>query len=463
MVYDPAWDMPQVNWQQQGSYEQGSIPPVIEPDAGTQVWLGPVAREWLPWICGSLDQLRNPSAWIVADDMAMYNTLRRVDTLLGLVCGNGGSEMPIMVRFQNCVLQTSADGGVTWVDVPGWTANFANCVHDVLPPPPPQIGPGPIQQYACNLAGYVATQVIQTALQAAVTDWNNGVRLFSQAVTLFHEIAAEALPLTDLALLAGQDLFAWFAAGTIGDLQSSSTDPLLWSDVTCAIYNAIKNDGQITDANYPQIVINVCAITYAHPVAVSAICSFVTRMGAINMRKEQIAGAFDTVDCSHCANFCKRFDFSVNDGGWITNPAGFSSRGVYTPGVGWQSTIDTTDCPGDAFECLQIKVTLPRAMVIRDIRAFFSAGAMGTNSCYGPDSGARSFNLFLGGVSQLVAAVNTPVTSPCMSQGGSPISVLCDEIWLGILTENPGSRTTLCAVEIRAEGINPYGADSCVP
>src|SRR5579872_180285 len=141
MSYDRAWDMPTINWQQQGSFANGTIPPTVEPDAGTQIMLGPIAQEWMPWICGALDQLRNPSAWIVADDAAMYDTLRRVDTLLGLICGSREGCVPVQTRLNNCVLQTSIDGGVTWVDVPGWASGFGACVRQNMPPPiPPNPG-----------------------------------------------------------------------------------------------------------------------------------------------------------------------------------------------------------------------------------------------------------------------------------------------------------------------------------
>jgi len=92
MAYDPAWDMPRVNWQQQGSFEIPEIPPTYEPDAEPLVCLPPINRYWLPYVMGALDQLRNPSSWLVADDDAMYTTLARVSklrelSLIHISCG----------------------------------------------------------------------------------------------------------------------------------------------------------------------------------------------------------------------------------------------------------------------------------------------------------------------------------------------------------------------------------------
>lgn len=198
MVYDPAWDMPLVNWQQQGSFEAGEIPPSVEPDAGTQICIGPIAQEWLPVVLGALDQLRNPSSWIVADDDAMYTTLRRVDKLRQIIAVGEGCEMQVLTRFTaGCVLQTSLDGGTTWADVPGWVDNFDACVKAHIPPQVPD-NPGDTlpNQHACNIAGFLSQELIKVTMDKIVaylgTEFDQ--LLFAQSVM---STLAYAFPLTN--------------------------------------------------------------------------------------------------------------------------------------------------------------------------------------------------------------------------------------------------------------------------
>lgn len=460
VVFDPAWDMPQLNWQQQGCYEQGSIPPVVEPDAGTQVWLGPVAREWLPWICGSLDQMRNPSSWIVADETAMYNTLRRVDTLLGLVCGNGGSQNPVMLRLENCVLQTSSDGGATWVDVSGWTTTFADCVRTALPPPPPPLGPGPIQQHACNLAGYLATEIVRKSLQSFIDSRNANVSLLQAAANLSSILLAEALPYANLFIQLVNDVYPLVTMAQVGQFQTAVNDPLLWSEVTCAIFNAIKNQGAITDGNYGTLVANVCAIVYAPGFIVPAICTFLTDLGSVNARALQVAGALDTVDCGGCSNWCHKFDFRLGAQGWVLNPDGFTNKGVYVGGAGWESTLETVFCPGDPFRSIEILFNLPSAMVINRVELEVTCpDAAGVISCI---SQHRQLNLLLAGALVSANVQEMDVHPACEANGGVIAPVTADQYGITWLTAGPGSPDIICSATLGGPGINPFGADNCV-
>lgn len=373
MPYDPAWDMPQLHWIQQGSFEPGSIPPIVEPTAGTQVWLGPVAQEWLPWICGALDQLRNPSSWIVADDAHMYDTLRRVDTLMGLLC-NGGSATPVMLQFTaGCELQFSTDGGATWTTVPGWDANFGNCVKSNLPPPVPPNPNGTTQpQHACNMAGYLASELLEKAIVHAITKAQTQAELANFAHDMIVEYAIQWPFVVDI-INALNGLFQEYIIGSISNFTDASTDPQLWSEVTCAIYRAIHADGQVTVGNYPAIVTNVCAVPYVHADVVSAICSYITAIGASNMIQAQALGALDVVDCTNCGNWCREFDFTASNGGWDV-PGGLP-YGTYVPSSGWHSTNNGGN------QQLDVEFNLGASFTITNICVFMaSANANSTGN-----------------------------------------------------------------------------------
>jgi hypothetical protein len=150
MAYDPGWDMPQQNWQQQGSFESGEIPPAVSPDAGTQICIGPIAQEWLGVILGALDQLRNPSTWLVPDDATMYQTLRRVDLLREIIAtGDCGG-----VRESGKVSLTILAGTANVTDV----VTFSD-VYSAIP----------IVVCASNLEGVMATWSDVTLLGFTLT------------------------------------------------------------------------------------------------------------------------------------------------------------------------------------------------------------------------------------------------------------------------------------------------------
>lgn len=459
-VFDPGWDMPQENWLQQGSYESGEIPPAVSPDAGTPICIGPVAQEWLPLILGALDQLRNPSAWIVADDAAMYQTLGRVDLLREIIATSLGCEVPVQTRLQNCILQTSADGGATWADVPGWTANFANCVRDLLPPPPPVIGPGPIEQHACNLAGFMASELIQSALAKAVAEYGATVTYIDFALWVGQNTFASALPYSYAFAQAVFEAWQVLSAGNIADFRAAVTDPVLLAKVTCAIFNAIRLDGQITDANWPTVVANVCAVSYLPAEIIPVICSIATTMGAVNARGLQVVGAYETGDCSNCGTWCYKFDFTVSDGGWITNPAGFTVRGSWVGGVGWQSGIEVLSCPGDPFNNIQIVSPFFADTTITWVEfGVTSPVAAGVNSCWGT---IRRIGLYLDGGVAGQFDQSGGILPHCYADGGAIAPTVADRVFINYLTEGVGPPDQICSCTLKGIGVNPFGATNCV-
>ena len=387
MPFDPAWDMPQINWQQQGAYRQGSVPPIVEPYAGTQVYLGPVAREWKLWICGALDILRNPSNWIVANDDAMYDVLRRVDTLLGLLCGNGGSPLQTMIRLQDCILQTSTDGGSTWTDVPGWTEHFGDCVRNNIPPPVPVLPPGQsTNQQACNLAGYLATEILKKVVQDSVTSFQNNLNLLEAANSIMQELGF-VFPLSAAFVSVVTDLYALYTQYGIAAFQAALGDPTLWSDLTCAIFQAIRDVGHITASNLPALISNVCGLSYSSAVVVTGLCEFVTNIGLANLQAMQVFGALDVVDCSGCAHFCYEWfwntnnAFTINYGTWISG-TGYSALNCSFPTCAatcnlleLTGTVNTAIPVTDVYlHCAHSAAWSSPSVIPRQIALYFSGG-----------------------------------------------------------------------------------------
>lgn len=377
MSYDPGWDMPQNYWQQQGAFEEGSIPPTVEPDAGTQIVLGPVAQEWMPWICGALDVLRNPSNWIVADDTAMYNTLRRVDTLLGLICGQRGGCVQTLTRLQGCELQTSIDGGATWVAVPGWDAGiaacvgaqltaacglqtttdggatykdvvgwstyFSTCVQGIVIPPVPPLPPGETpDQQACGIADYLAHVIIEQAIVQAVNAYNQELSYLNFIQTIIP-LFSVGFPLTTIGLEAFITLYRIISSGNIADFTAASTDPILVYKVRCCIYNAIKATGYTTASNYGGVSTCLHTMTYTYTSVRDAIASFWDNIGLEQIQAWQNIGTWNIQDCSDCGgNWCHTFDYTSGAHAWSAIPSYFG-RIVYHQGYSGYDGGDGTN------------------------------------------------------------------------------------------------------------------------
>jgi len=249
--------------------------------------------------------------------------------------------MATMVRYLDCILQTSTDGGVTWSSVPGWDLNtFGNCVRQNLPPPPPNPAGVAAQQEACNLSGYLASAIVDHALVSLAASFSSGLQNLQMAEQLFTGPLGIAFPITNLALVAATDTYQLYTTATIGALTASAADPALRDMLTCAIYAAIHNDGAVTDANYPALVAAACGITYFPTIAVTAICDFLTGLGSANLRALQVVGGLDVIDCTACAlNWCNREDFTSGPGAFalLNIPP---TVGVYSSATGWQSTVN---------------------------------------------------------------------------------------------------------------------------
>lgn len=374
-MYEPTWSQPLTDWQPTPSFRDTAVPPAAGPTSGTLVQLPCINQDWLPLVLGAVDQLRNPATWLdTLSDAARDAVLGQVDYLRSLI--SEALNVPCcsyQLRFtSSCVLQFSTDSGVTWTDVSGWDANFAACVSGVtIPGVPENPGSNPPATQGCNIAGYLAKEIIQLVVTKAVSDFNASKTLlqFGQDVM---DVIGYAFPITFYAFTVFHDLYNAITAGNIADFTSASTDPVLWGDVTCAIYNAIKTTGYITSTNLATVIGNVCAISYSHPDVVTAICNFITNIGLQNLQKMQSVAVVDNVDCSGCvAGWCVHFNFSVAQGGWSS----ISGLGNWVGGVGWESAAT-----GGVWEALYLNTNaLDPGGTITSVRVVWNAANTVTN------------------------------------------------------------------------------------
>lgn len=276
--------------------------------------------EWLPYVIGGLLQLAQPSSWNVSPS-ALQALLRDVQDLLDEF-GQAGACVSLTFRFTSaCVLQYSLDGGTTWTDTPGWSTFASTCFTGPAgptgptgptgpagpaggyapPTTPPNPAGTPTAQHACNIAGYLANSVIQASVNQAVSSITAGRSEASFMSALFG-ILFVMDPLVDLMILAGDGLFNVVTAGPLSDWSSAASDGVLWSNVTCAIYEAIKATGYVTSSNFSAAETNIRGISYTHAEVISGIGDYWHNLSITGIQQLQDVGALAVYDCSGCAS-----------------------------------------------------------------------------------------------------------------------------------------------------------------
>ena len=490
MVYDPAWDMPRIGWRQQGSYEQGEIPPTSEPDGGTLICLPPINQDWLPFVLGCVDQMRNPSAWIVSDDDAMYAVLGRVDRLKQMLGGRARCFMYELRFTSECVLQYSVDAGTTWADVDGWDmhypvcnppqtevqmtpdchlqqsfdggttwgnietwdAYFPNCVRENTPiiGLPPNPGGQLPNQLACSIAGYIAQNVILEGLSQAVTAIQDDLTLLSFGANVLNLIPEFIL--VRLAYDAFAVVYADVQGGTLSDYEAALTDSTLWADVQCAVYNAIEADGYVTPANFGAIVANIAGITYSHADVITVIHDYVVALGATGLAQlSQRAGLETGVDCSACAGspgWCYTWDFTASAGPWV---AADPPSSLWVAGVGWTGQYQAGEAPPAVDASIMVDI-VPDSFVTGVAFSWRASAAEGgaLRTCYGQLDG-----------SSVVSGPFDGGAHPATTTSGIGMETTLDRVKITFRSEGSGSTIVIIDATIQGTGTNPFGSSNC--
>lgn len=216
-----------------------------------------INQEYVPFVAGACSQLTQRTTWLAPDE----------DTLQGIL-----ANMTWLVELIGTAVQCSQ---------------------------PPAIGPTPSIQ-ACNTAGYLANLVIRTSIEKALNDIQGNYDVLNYGLTIMRFIPGFG-GIFGTALQGLYNLYNTIASGSQANFQTALDDPILWGLVTCAIYNAISVDGQVTAANYPTIVTKIAAISYTLGDVQSAINDYVISLGANGLQALQPVGAMAIYDCSACS------------------------------------------------------------------------------------------------------------------------------------------------------------------
>jgi hypothetical protein len=418
-------------------------------------------QDWLPVVLGAILQLCRPAQW-TGDDSAQQAAVTAA-TLLALSIGD--AEVCPVLAFQcdpdTGLPQYSVDGGTTWIDLPACFKGAKGDTGDTGatgatgpagPPfvgqgdPPPTPQGGTISEQACNIASYLAAEVLQVAMAQNVSSYNSALTLID-AVTALFDLVPGVDVVFGLAVTAGAVLYNYYTSASIGEFTTASTDATLLADMRCAIYEAIRADGYVTAANFGTLVANIGAISYVDADVITALVAFLNALGAVGLEAIQLNGSLYVGDCSTCADpprWCYHWDFTTDVGPWGI----FTGEdGVYVPGVGFQSTVDT----GAAAASIRI---VPPDPTIDTVTVEFSRPSVDASSlsfAY-PVVGGGGTPSIIDGAAFPLGTVQTVSVAPGTY----------DYLWIRIF-QNDGSALpiTITGVSLAGVGANPYGTTNC--
>jgi hypothetical protein len=173
----------------------------------------------------------------------------------------------------------------------------------------------------------------KAGIQTVVDGINNGQNHLDVATAIMALIPIEDIVASSI-LGAGAILYHVINSGTLSDYSGALDNDALWSDVQCAIYKAIRGDGQVTAANYGGVLTNLAAITSAGSGVVGTIHDYFGNVGANGAMQAQQVGSLYAGDCSSCSDWCDDWNFTTdNAGGWNA----VDSKGSFGNPNGWTS------------------------------------------------------------------------------------------------------------------------------
>jgi len=257
-----------------------------------------------------------------------------------------GEVYPTNQRYNgdDDVIQTTTDGGTTWVDTPQ-----SDPRHSTFYLLPPVTGTDPRCIAASNMVRYIKDFIDDTLSTLSVA--TDATALLTLFVTLLLELGPFAI-LIDLILGLAILLFG---AGI--DLIAAAFTSETYDTLVCIFYCHISNDGTVTAAQLD--VIEAQIVTDIGGLASDVLTTMLFLMGEIGLSNAGIVALDPSPDCSSCeCTFVYSFNFQEADWGSLGWHI-YSVYGHYTPSQGYQSTqgqglILQCDIPGGAITFLEI-------------------------------------------------------------------------------------------------------------
>jgi len=399
----------------------------------------PADSEWLALFGGALTELTKSWNWEYSGGLTVDETIDKVNEILNTwyegctACTLPGGGSAIRIRSDGRLEELLPDG--SWGEPTG---------DYVIPPPEAREGGTSTDQkcLAAANAANVLQQLYESLADSFAEDLDEAEAVTDMIAVLIVLVGFEFAP---IAFALATFLIAIFriAYRAIEFITADLWDETFTEQLKCILFNCATNDaGVVTfdwecfnDALYEQL--NDFSLTgdqlrlYGQ---IQIILQIIGGVDALNLAGATTAITDD--NCDDCDDtWCKHWDFTVEDGGFTAG-----TYGVWTSGVGWESTN-----AGGGAEILQFLQAI-------DMTAFTSlklwlslpTNNSSNNGGFGCDANGISWSgLHLGDFTPMGAV---SYTDDC----------------LGVSVGNGGSgHFIITEMQVAGTGANPFGLDDC--
>lgn len=438
------------NWLPAASYVEPVAVPGGEPDASPQVQLC-FSAAWLPYVLGCLAQLTQPTTWDTTDPPTLQTALDRSQGLIELFGAAGACEV-LAMRISACELQFSVDGGATWTTVTAWDTYTQTC----LPPPPPPNPIGtPTSQYACNIATFLATQLLQGSLVSVVHSFDTAATTTAAVAALIALVPGWGTELSAI-IDAGTGLFLLVTSGTRSDFNTAAGSATLLKALQCAIFSSINAAGAVTTGNFAAVAAAIHAIGYTPADVQNAIDSYVNTLGAAGLMQAQLTGGVYVGDCSTCsAPWCWTIDFTVSQGGseqYAAEVRGGTNVDIWSSGYGWHSA--GFNIGGDGFSEAGMQISFPSAHVT-SVDFVYDANVTSGGQ------GRVAFAAVSRGGSDVATLTLTAAAVAGDQTAHLVVGASAGIVGIVVRTNQNTDAQVIKSVTIRGTGTSPFGSSNC--
>lgn len=335
----------------------GAIPPETYPDPSTWrghiIWV-PDTQDWREKVLGVLKSLsygywwdKTDENWQNARDMGLQIVLRYMEGDFAIMDVRQNAtnkallqktydgvdwttwaniqEVAPNIRFNSGKLQYY--DGSNWVDIPN--ANDERTTGDYTPQWPE--GSVPLGETGQCLAAENIVAIYDTTVVQMQAGFDAG-KLAAEVVTAIAGILAIFMPVEAVVFEFLGMVTAAFSAGSsaISDLHTSATLNIL----KCALQQHGQNDGSFTAGNFGDIL-SYIDDHLGDGFTKSYIMFWLDTLGPVGLSRMAAAAGIDSGDCE-CGDWCKRWDFTASNGGFVALTNSNGTYGAWSGGSGWQ-------------------------------------------------------------------------------------------------------------------------------
>lgn len=346
--------------------------------------------------------------------------------------GDPGDRGPAGADGRDGADGAPGEAGPAGIQGPAGTAGSDGCGCPPVVPPNPRMDP--VNQHACNIAGFLAQDVLQQAVhtvQSGIADTKNQADMGISLINLVPGVGQVAAGFWNFL----NTLFDGGNGPNKDHWDAAASDPVLLSRLTCAIYGAILDPGYVTVGNFESVGTAIGAVPYTYPDVIASIQTAWIELGLSNVQAAQTSGALADHDCTSCAAYTWCYEWAAGKAplgtDWQPNTPGSATF----DGTKWNSVVDG-GTPGKLY-----------------IRLSGLNTAAHYTTVHVDESGVTTstdFLRFFAPDGSLVLSVDTGDWTGDVTGAASIV-----------ISANNSAPWSISGVTIHGPGTNPFGASNC--